>query len=160
MTNADTLLEFTTALRTALANRLRAVPAEQLDATPPGWSSTLRWQVGHLVVTPRRLTFLLLNEPLGLPEDYNRWFAKDTSPANWGNDPVPPAEQLLDEMVSDIREVVEQMRPRWDEPFPKPYTTSTGAVLRTPGESLWFSLVHDGIHLGLMRGSLRALGLL
>lgn len=160
MTNPDKLLQFTTSLRAALANRLRDVPADKFDAVPVGWNSTLRWQVGHLVVTPRRLTFLLLGEPLGLPEDYNRWFAKDSSPAKWGSDPVPSATQLLDLMESDIRVVFEQLRPRWDEPFANPYTTSSGAVLSTPGEALCFSLVHDGIHLGLVRGTLRALGLL
>jgi hypothetical protein len=109
------------------------------------------------VVVPRALTLGLLGEPIGVPDDYRKWFAKGTSPATWGNDPVPPAGQLLREVTEKSEALFDELRGKEELPYPKPYTVTVGIELTKAAEALPFSLSHDGIHLGLLLALRRAL---
>ena len=154
----DTLRAQTLGFRKAIAGMLRE-DADRADEIPPNWNNNLRWHAGHLIVTPRLLTFGLAGEPLGVPEDYRKWFAKGSGPRGWGNDPVPPFVELVDALVASIETIFQSMNGRMERPFPQPYTTSLGIVLSTPAESLNFSLAHDAMHLGMvmaLRRELRA----
>lgn len=156
MVSYETLLSQTKIARAKIAGLAKA-HAAKADVVPPGWNNNVRWHVGHLVTTPHRLTSLMLGEPMGIPDSYNAWFAKGTSPKDWGGAAVPSLEQLAAEMDSEIEKVFAAMKPRWNEPFPKEYETSVGIVLRTPGDGLTMSYLHDGIHLGLLLALARAL---
>ena len=147
----------TLALRNTAAKLLRELPADCVDDIPPTWKNNARWHVGHLVVTPRLLTYGLLGEPLGVPEDYRKWFAKGSSPGDWAGQSIPTFEQLLHELTNKSEELFAAMARRMDETFAKPYATTPGAVLASVGESLNFSQAHDGIHLGLIFALRRAL---
>lgn len=148
--------EQTMAVRAMILKQAREIES-RADERPPTWNNNLRWHIGHLVVTPRLLTFGLMDKPLGVPADYRTWFAKGTSPAGWQGADVPPIGQLLDEMIGLQDELFREVTPHELEPFSTPYQTSLGAVLRTPGESLTFSQTHDGIHLGMIFALKRAL---
>lgn len=131
--------------------------AAQADRIPAGWNNNIRWHVGHLVVVPRRLTSMQFGESLGVPEEYNKWFGRDTSPRTWGNDPVPPLEQLVAELVPSVGRAFADMEPRLQQLFPKPMVTVTGFTLSNPAEALMMSQVHDGIHWGMLLALARAL---
>ncbi len=148
--------EQTIVARGKIADLARAHGADA-DRIPAGWNNNVRWHVGHLVVTPRRLTALLLGEELGLPAEYSKWFAKGTSPSDWGDDAVPPLEQLLGELSSETERVFADMEPRLAEAFPRSYGTTLGTVLKTPADGLTMSFIHDGIHVGLLLALARAL---
>lgn len=156
MSQFETLKSQTMITRGKIASLARANSA-RADVIPAGWNNNLRWHIGHLVVTPRRLTSLMLGEPLGLPEEYNAWFAKGTGPRDWGSAPVPPLEQLVAEMTTEMDKVFAEMAPRLSERYPQDYETTVGIVLRSPGDGLTMSFLHDGIHLGLLLALNRAL---
>lgn len=153
----DMIRHQTMALRTTAAKLLRELPADCVDDIPPTWKNNARWHVGHLVVTPRLLTYGLLGEPLGVPEDFRRWFGKGSSPSDWAGQSIPSFEQLLHDLTAKSEELFTAMASRIDEKFAKPYATTPGAVLNSVGESLNFSQAHDGIHLGLILALRRAL---
>ena len=150
MITFDTIIYQTLFIRQGAVRLLSGLTAEQGDAMPPTWSNNARWHAGHLVLTPCLLTRTLRGEPLGLDEDYRKWFAKGTSPRDWGADPVPRLEELLPRITAGSEELFTEFRDKLDEPYSSPYTTSTGATLKTPGEALNFSLAHDAIHLGML----------
>lgn len=152
----ETLMEDTRVIRARVADLARACEA-QADVVPPTWNNNMRWQVGHLVVTPRLLVFGLAGKDLGVPGEYRGWFAKGSGPAAWEGAPVPPLGDLLREMTDGMEPVFEEVRANGGVAFAEPYQTSAGAVLRSPRESLLFSLVHDGIHLGSALALRRAL---
>ncbi len=127
------------------------------EVIPAGWNNNLHWHLGHLVTVPRALTLGLLGEPLGIPDDYRKWFAKGTSPATWGDDPVPSAEHLLRELTGKSEALFDELAGKEDVPFPKTYTVTIGIDLTSVAVALPFSMSHDGIHLGLLLALRRAL---
>ena len=153
----DTLLEQTVGLRQMITSLLKAIPEDKVNAMPPTWSNNARWHAGHLIITPYLLTYGIAGKPLPVPEEYRKWFAKGTTPKDWGTASIPGYDDLVNEIVPMISRLFEEWRDQMDEPYAEPYMTSVGVVLRTPGEALRFSLAHDGIHLGLLLALRRAL---
>jgi hypothetical protein len=156
--NVETLIDQTLTERHMIVKLLKSIPVEQADTMPPTWKNSARWHAGHLIVTPALLVFGILREPLTVPEEYRKWFAKGTSPADWGNDPIPSYEDLCDDIVPVIGRLYEAIKPRITRPFLEPYTTTQGVVLRAPEESFSFNMFHDGIHLGMLLALKRGLG--
>jgi hypothetical protein len=150
------LKETSLSCRQAIAGLLRG-ESERADIIPPTWNNNLHWHAGHLVTTPHLLTYGVLGEPIRIPTDYRKWFAKGTSPAAWGDDPVPPFESLVAQLVDVVPTIFEELETRADERFARAYTTSLGIELRTPAESLLFSMIHDGIHIGMIQTLKRGL---
>ena len=154
----DSLRDQTLKTREMTAKLLKGIGAERANEMPPTWKNNARWHAGHLDITPRLLTFGLMKEPLGVSENYRKWFAKGSSPKDWEGAKIPSYSQLCDAVVPCAEEVFEKFRDRIDVSFPQPYTTSVGVVLSNPGEALNFSFAHDGIHLGLLLALRRGLG--
>lgn len=158
MISLDTLTDQTLGTRQAIVKLLKSIPIEQTDTVPPTWHNSARWHAGHLLITPCLLTYGILQEPLPVPEEYRQWFAKGTCPKDWANpEAVPGFVDLVDEIVPLSGRLFDDLRPRMDTPFIEPYTTSVGVVLKSPAEALNFSLMHDGIHLGMLLALARAL---
>lgn len=157
MTPTETLIDQTLSERQMLVKLFKSIPLEQADTMPPTWKNNARWQAGHLIITPALLTHGIMREPLGVPEEYRKWFAKGTSPADWGTDPVPNYRDLCDDLVPSIGRLIENLRHRLDEAFLEPYTTSVGGVLHSPAQALNYSMFHDGVHLGMTMALKRAL---
>jgi len=156
MIDWKTLKEQTMGARRAIAGLL-SDETHRAHLQAPTWKNNLHWHAGHLVTTPHLLTYGVMGEPIVIPEDYRRWFAKGTSPATWGNDPVPSFESLVEQVVVVVPGVFDAFEERADVPLPQPYATSLGVILRTPAEALNFSLVHDGIHIGMIQAFKRGL---
>ncbi|MBX7244005.1 MAG: DinB family protein [Candidatus Sumerlaeaceae bacterium] len=157
MNPIETVIDQTLIFRKRIADIFSSVSEADADVIPPGWSNNARWHAGHLVVVPRMLMLALQGKPIGLPDTYKTLFAKDTSPANWAGLAVPPYKQLVGELTSEMEKLIGEIKPDLLTPFPKPYTTSATVVLHSPAEALNFSLVHDGIHVGLMFALKRSL---
>jgi hypothetical protein len=150
------LRELTMGYRNAVARLVRE-DAARADVIPPLWRNNLRWHVGHLAVTPRGLTRSLLGEPTGVSDDYRNWFKKGSSPADWAGAELPPVEAVVQDMLTVIPTLFDELEDRANEPYPVPYPTSVGVTLHTPREALAFSLGHDGLHLGLVMALKRSL---
>lgn len=157
MTWFDALRDQTLKTREMMVKLLKGIGAERADTMPPTWRNNARWHAGHLVITPRLLTFELTKEPLGVSENYRKWFAKGSSPKDWELDTIPSYAELVESIVPTSETLFEAFRERFDSAFPQSYTTSVGVVLKTPCEALNFILAHDGIHLGLLLALRRGL---
>lgn len=158
MIKLDTLIEQTLGTRQMIVKLLKSIPTEQADVIPPTWKNNARWHAGHLIVTPALLTVGLLREPLGVPEEFRGWFAKGSDPSSWGDASVLPSfADLVDDISPMSGRLFEAVKARADEPFLEPYVTSVGIKLHTPAEALNFSMMHDGIHLGMLLALRRAL---
>ncbi|MFH0793648.1 MAG: DinB family protein [bacterium] len=154
----DTLRDQMLKTREMTVNLLKGIGDERADEMPPTWKNNARWHTGHLVITPRLLTFGLMKEELGVPQEYRKWFAKGSSPKDWAGDTIPSYSELIEAIVPTSETLFENFCERFEAPFPESYTTPVGVVLKTPAEALNRSLTHDGIHLGLLLALRRGLG--
>lgn len=158
MITVETLLDQTLSVRQMIVKVLKSIPVEQADTIPPTWHNNARWHAGHLLVTPCLLTHGLLKEDLTVPAVYRQWFAKESSPAAWTEaDAIPTYADLVDEIIPLGGRLIESFKDRLNEPFLEPYTTSVGIVLKNPADAFTMSLMHDGIHLGMLLALRRAL---
>jgi hypothetical protein len=156
MIDWNTLKAQTLGYRSAIASLARN-ETDRVRTIPPTWNNNLHWHAGHLVVTPCLLTYGLMGEPLPIPAEYRRWFAKGTSPAGWNGETLPSYEKLADEMLEIVPGIFADFENRTDTPYAGPYATSIGVPLNTPAEALTFSLAHDGIHFGMIQALIRGL---
>lgn len=158
MISLDTLTDQTLGVRQMIVKLLKSIPIEHADIIPPTWHNNARWHAGHLLITPYLVTYGVMKEPIPLPDDYRRWFAKGTGPADWTDaDKVPSFIDLVDDIVPLSGRLFDELRDRIETPFIEPYATSVGIVLKSPADALNFSLAHDGIHLGSLLALKRAL---
>lgn len=153
----QTLIDQTLGTRQTIVKVLKSIPHEFTTVIPPTWSNNAHWHAGHLIVTPYLITYGVMKEPLPVSEEYKELFGKGSSPSSWEGKTVPTYEDLVDEIVPSSGKLFELLRDRWDVPFVEPYTTSVGVILKSPAEALQFSLMHDGIHLGMLLALRRAL---
>lgn len=159
MITFDTLLSQTLSIRQRATDLLRSIPTEQADVVPPTWKNNARWHAGHMIVTPRLLTYNLMGKPLGVPDEYRKWFAKGSGPEAWNGEPVPGYEELISQLIPASEKLFGDLKDQLATPFAQPYKTSAGTVLNSLAESLNFSLMHDGIHVGMLLALRRNLAL-
>jgi len=132
--------------------------AQGADYIPYGWKNNLHWHVGHLVMIPRRLTLGLLGEDPGYPKEYAEWFGNGTSPLDWEDDDrVPSLKTLAGELFTSVEAAFEAASRHQGTVYTQPITTKSGIVVSNVQEALHMSLLHDGIHLGLMMGLVHVL---
>jgi hypothetical protein len=158
MITVETLIDQTLAVRQMIVQVLKSIPVEQADVIPPTWHNNARWHAGHLIITPCLLSHGLLKEPLTVPEEYRAWFAKGSSPTVWPDKATLPSyADLIDELVPLSGRLIESFKDRMDETYLEPYSTTVGIVLHNPAEAFNMSVIHDGIHLGMLLALRRAL---
>jgi hypothetical protein len=136
------LREMTLTLRRSIADALMEFE-DRADVIPPGWNNNLRWHAGHLAIVPRSLTRGLFGRPIGVSDEWVQWFRKGSAPTEWDPASIPPLADLTRDLVDVIPELFDEFESHQEEPFPKPYKTSTGVVLASPGDALTFNIAHD-----------------
>lgn len=116
-----------------------------LDCVPEGFNNNVRWNLGHIYVVQEKFAFHFAGEPLQLPENFDRLFAKGTKPADW-NETLPSLEILLEMLAEQPKRIQETFLHRFDEQVKTPFTTGSGILLNTIGEFLTVTLYHEGMH--------------
>ncbi|CAN7604601.1 MULTISPECIES: DinB family protein [unclassified Paenibacillus] len=116
-----------------------------IDHIPEGFNNNIRWNLGHIYTVQEKFAFHFAGEPLHLPENFDRLFAKGTKPADW-NEELPSLEELLALLAEQPKRIQSILQDRLDESVAKPFTTGSGLLLNTIGEFLNFTLYHEGMH--------------
>jgi len=134
-------------LRTLTCQAVSDVSEAQAEQIPAGFRNNIRWNLGHILVIQEFLLFRLCGEALALSDDYFRMFGRGTSPADW-----PLERPSIAELCSLLEDQTERVRTtfsgRLGEPARRPFVWRAGVELKTIGEILSFSLIHEGMHQG------------
>jgi hypothetical protein len=148
----DTIFDELAFIRTQTLQAIEGVTEELADRIPTGFRNHIRWQLGHIYISTEILAFSQLNLPIHLPEGCKALFAPGTSPSDdiANTVPVPTLAQLASLLEEQPARVKEAMLGRDLNESVPPKTTSTGLVLRTPGQSLRSLLYHEGYHCGIL----------
>lgn len=127
------------------------------DEIPDGCHNSLRWHLGHILITQDLLVLGLAGRPLTVPDEWRSWFAKGTSPADW-NEATPGWQELRDQLEPMSQNILKHLGEiDLDLNLPKPYQTSTGPLLITVRDVAHFSAMHEAIHAGIMMAYKRVL---
>ncbi|OAB44448.1 hypothetical protein PGLA_07275 [Paenibacillus glacialis] len=135
-------LEF---VRQITINAVKEMSEETLDIIPEGFNNNVRWNLGHIYLIQEIFAFHFSGEPVQIPENFKRLFAKGTKPADWNEEP-PTLEVLLELLTEQPKRIQESLHNRLAEQVKTPFTTGSGITLSTIGEFLNFSIYHEGMH--------------
>lgn len=155
--NEETLWEEISLVRQRLLDEVKDVSEEAADKMPEGFRNTIRWNLGHIYVVQEKLVAGLAGETPQIPSHYGDLFAPGTKPADWeGEIPkLSSIEAILEEQPVKLKD---RFAGRLDEKVTKPFTPGN-LELDTIGKILNFTLYHEGLHTGFIKGLKRAIGL-
>ncbi|MGO4499320.1 DinB family protein [Paenibacillus sp. 2RAB27] len=132
-------------IRQSTIKAVAGLSESTIDHIPEGFNNNIRWNLGHIYTVQEKFAFHFAGEPLQLPENFDRLFAKGTKPADW-HEKLPSLEELLVLLAEQPKRIQEVLQDRLDERVAKPFTTGSGLLLNTIGEFLNFTLYHEGMH--------------
>ncbi|MEH7266144.1 DinB family protein, partial [Priestia megaterium] len=86
-------------VRSITVELLESIPESDWDVIPKGFRNNIRWNAGHILTIQDWFanSFRSLSE--NLPNKYWDYFAKDTSPADWTDD--PPSKEVLLKLLKE-----------------------------------------------------------
>ncbi|WP_240510160.1 DinB family protein [Virgibacillus profundi] len=133
--------------RSAFLSFVKDLDEETADMQVRYFNNTIRWHIGHVLVTAEGLLFGYPKQSTNFPEGYNKLFASGTKPADWDTE-APELSVLV--------ECLEEQQPRINElseDFFKqdlPYTLPFGNF-KTYGDIYEMIIQHESEHLGKMK---------
>ena len=146
-------VEFPLVLKTLRTTRyhmlkeIEGLTKEELLAIPDSRDDNVLWNVGHLLCSLSRLTYLRSGHPLPIPETYLSLFGKGTDARQWTSAPDP--EDVLERFAS----VLDQIETDYGEGLFEDYETleiAPGHTIDSVEEAIAFHCFHEGLHIGMV----------
>ncbi|WP_221563205.1 DinB family protein [Alkalihalobacillus sp. TS-13] len=129
---------------------------KQADVIPNGYSNSLRWNLGHILVAQEGVMYYFgMNQPGDISTKIQESFKPGTSPKDWFASPLTLNEiqELLIEQKERIRDTFSG---RLGEPAANAFEFRD-KKLKMVGDLFIFTLWHEGLHQGVINGMKRAL---
>jgi uncharacterized damage-inducible protein DinB len=153
--NRDQLLQHVDLVRAITLSAFDTLDEELADIQPAGFPNTIRWNLGHILITQEQLSVNFAGMKPQLPEHYLKLFGNKTRPSDWTVAP-PSLDELKERLAAQPAYIREQLGGRLEEPAPKPFVR-LGFELATIGQILNHSLYHEGLHQGAIGGLRKAI---
>lgn len=135
--------------------QIQAIPEELFDIQPPQFNNTIRWNVGHIIVSLNYFFSLAVPYSFELPESYGGLFATGTKPSDWTS--TPPTKEELIKYISGQLESLEGISASALEEQLKAPVDLGKMHFETAGELANFALMHEAMHLGNISSMLKVL---
>jgi|GEM_PF-528027 len=110
-------------LRVKTITEAMDVPEDMLDIIPKGSKTSIRWHLGHILVSWDHAIFPNLQESWRMPTHYHYLFPRGRTPADWVDEPTAPPsyKELLEKLRTQSEEIIASCRGRMDDPLAKPF---------------------------------------
>lgn len=140
----ESLFSMMAFVRSATLKAVEGISEGTADVVPEGLNNNIRWNLGHIFSSQESLALGRAGEPMQIPEEFRKFFAGGTKPADWVGEP-PTVEELIKLLSEQPNRIREKLGNRLHEEAVKPFIIP-GLTLKTIGELLTFTLYHEGIH--------------
>ncbi|MEC1377188.1 DinB family protein [Heyndrickxia oleronia] len=142
---SNVLLSSAVTIRHSLIQQVQSIPEELFDIIPEPFTNSIRWNIGHIILSHNY--FLSLGQPniSSLPENYTQLFKPGSKPSDWTE--VPPTK---DELVNYLSNQLSNLSEIASSTFAKHLDTPVeiGPLkLNTFNEVFNFSTIHETSHL-------------
>lgn len=152
---STTILNTGKSVRQIVLHQLQSIPEELFDVQPEAFNNTIRWNVGHMIVTLDY--FFSLGSPLNskLPDNYAGFFHKGTKPADWTETP-PAKEELIHLLSLQLNSLSEISPEALGEQLKSP--VELGPLrFETVGEVCNFAFIHEAMHASIISSLLKVI---
>ena len=139
-----------------MMRELEGLTDEQMVYIPEGREDNILWNVGHLLCSISRLTYVFSGHPLPIPEGYLALFGKDTSARDWKES--PDVQTVVDRFV----ELAKQIEFDYQNDIFKVYKALQIVPednIASVEEAIAFHCFHEGLHIGKILTLKEAMGL-
>ena len=130
-----------------MLKELKGLTPEELLAIPDSRDDNVLWNVGHLLCSLSRLTYVRSGHPLPIPENYLSLFGKGTDARQWTS--APETEEVLERFAS----VLDRIEADYVKGLFEVYETleiAPGHTIDTVEEAIAFHCFHEGLHIGMV----------
>lgn len=133
--------------RNGLLAFVKNLDKKTVDIQPNHFNNTLRWHIGHILVSAEGLMLGYPTHSTNIPESYNKLFATGTKPADWTTD--APS---LSDLIKYLREQQTRFNDLSEDYFAQtiPFTLPFGDF-KTYGDIFEFIILHEADHLGQVK---------
>lgn len=139
--------------RTALLTFFQELDEDTTDIQVKYFNNTLRWHIGHVLVTYEKFLFRSKKGSDNIPENYFTLFSSGTKPSDWTEEP-PTLEELTkylveqQERINSFDDLFWKSNVKFKVPF---------GSIETFGDLLIMIAHHETEHLGKMKAMLQVL---
>ncbi|MFK3959661.1 DinB family protein [Pseudalkalibacillus hwajinpoensis] len=156
MEDAQLLKQFTF-WRYRTLQALDAVTEEQADVLPEGFTNTVRWNFGHVLVTAEFVLDRFTEMEKSLPTNYSALFKAGTRPGDWTGE--PPSLTEIKHYLIEQNKRISELEGKLSESLQNDFSIGSYLTLETVGELILFLMNHENLHLGTISGIKRAQGM-
>lgn len=132
---------------------IEKIDEEIADIIPRGFSNSIRWNLGHIYVSQENLTLRLAGLTPQIPKEFLELFEGGTKPSEWKISP-PNLDELKGFLSEQPGRLNEKLQGKLDQAIVPPLSIPGFIEFRTIGETLNFSLYHEGQHTGFIKALL------
>lgn len=144
--NEEMIFQQINLIRQNTLNEIEGLSEEQADQRPEGFLNTIRWNLGHIYTVQNALVSKFGGKNIDMPSRYLELFAPGTKPADWQGE-VPTLDELKQLLEEQPAKLKEALAGQLNEKAAKSFKS-----LSTIGEILNFTMYHEGLHLGTIKG--------
>ncbi|KZZ84345.1 DinB family protein [Bacillus sp. SJS] len=138
---------------------MSSIPEEQSSVIPEGFSNSLHWNFGHILVSQEQSMFNLgLDQSGELPVATLEAFKRGTSPSDWSGTPLTLSEIQVQLQKQKVR-IKSTFSGRLGDPAANVFDLGQQRQLKTLGDLFVGSLWHEGLHQGIVDSIIRSLKL-
>ncbi|WP_227002635.1 DinB family protein [Salicibibacter kimchii] len=148
--NEEQLFQQIDMIRQNTLNEMEGLSEQQADQMPAGFNNTIRWNLAHIYTVQNLLLSNYGGKNIETPSRYPELFAPGTKPADWEGE-VPTLDEIKQHLENQPAKLKETLSGQLDNKAAKPFMS-----LPTVGEILNFTLYHEGMHVGVIKGIKKA----
>ena len=116
----------------------------EADIQPEGFSNTVRWQLGHLLVSAESFLFGYPKAGSPVPELYASFFKSGTAPSRWQRS-APSLKELMKQLETQEKRIENLPEDYWSEKISSPIP---GLKIEDREGLFHLLLHHEAMHLG------------
>lgn len=132
------------------------IDEDTADKIPNGFNNSIRWHLGHIYVSQENLALRYAGVEPQIPANYQELFKGGTRPGEWKMS--PPSLIELKKYLSDQSDRIKSsLQGKLDQATVLPFSIPGIVEFQTVGETLNFSLYHEGQHTGFIKALIKAL---
>ena len=133
--------------RTILLGFLENNSLEKLNKIPDGFSNTIIWNIGHIVVVQQMLVYKLSGLPMMVSDDMVEKYKKGTKPEN--NVTQTEVDEIKDLLFSTLEQTKKDFAENVFTNY-SDFTSGVGFHITNVQEAIEFNNYHEAIHIGIM----------
>ncbi len=134
-------------IRKTMLTFLDTLTKEQLCVIPKGFNNHILWNIGHILITEQMLTYGLSGLDLSVDPKFVKLYGKGSQPKKTVT--IQEIEDIKIHLIPAINNTKRDLKKGVFKTY-NAYTTTPNITLNNVEEALQFSVMHEGIHLGII----------